>query len=88
MTTTLDALREILAANFSLQPDALTPDARLDDLDIDSLSVVEVLFAVEDRFGITIPSDSGQARNTLKTVGDLADFVDGLIVAQKGNGVT
>ena len=86
MTTesTLAALREILVANFPLQPDALGRDAKLDELDIDSLSVVEVLFAVEDRFGITIPSDSGTQRNTLKTVGDLADYVDGLIVAQKG----
>jgi acyl carrier protein len=81
--TTLDTLRDILVANFPVQPDAVTRDARLDALDIDSLSVVEVLFEVEDRFGITIPSDSGSQRNTLKTIGDLTDFVDSLIVAQK-----
>ena len=81
--STLDTLRAILVANFPVQPDAVHRDARLDALDIDSLSVVEVLFEVEDRFGITIPSDSGSQRNTLKTIGDLTDYVDSLIVAQK-----
>lgn len=81
--STLDTLRDILVANFPVQPDAVHRDARLDALDIDSLSVVEVLFEVEDRFGITIPSDSGSQRNTLKTIGDLTDYVDSLIVAQK-----
>lgn len=80
---TLDILREILVANFPLQPEAVHRDARLDALDIDSLSVVEVLFEVEDRFGIQIPSDSGSHRNTLKTIGDLTDYVDSLVVAQK-----
>ena len=82
--TTVEVLREILVANFPLQPDTLQRDAKLDELDIDSLSIVEVLFEVEDRFGITIPSESGSARNTLKTIGDLTDYVDALIAAQKG----
>lgn len=83
MTPTLATLREILIANFPVKPDAIHRDAKLDELDIDSLSVVEVLFEVEDRFGIVIPSDSGSQRNALKTVGDLSDYVDALILAQK-----
>lgn len=81
-TTTLQAVQQILQTNFALQPAALTPDARLDALDIDSLSVVEVLFEVEDKFGITVPSDTGAARTRLQTIGDLAAFVDGLIASQ------
>ena len=83
MTATLSAIQDILQANFPLQPDALGRDARLDELDIDSLSIVEVLFEVEEKFGITVPSDSGSTRNTLKTVGDLADYVDSLIAVQR-----
>lgn len=82
-TTTLQAVQQILQANFPLQPEALHPGARLDALDIDSLSVVEVLFEVEDKFGITVPSDTGAARNQLKTIGDLAAFVDALIAEQR-----
>ena len=83
MTATLDTLRGILVANFQVKPEAIHRDAKLDELDIVSLSVVEVLFEVEDRFGFAIPSDSSSQRNALKTVGDLSDYVDALIVAQK-----
>ena len=55
--TTLDAIREFLTANFGVAPDALQPDAKLDDLEIDSLAVIEAMFAVEDRFHITVPSE-------------------------------
>lgn len=81
--TTLAAIQDILQANFPLKLDAIGSDARLDALDIDSLSIVEVLFEVEEKFGITVPSDSGAARNTLKTVGDLADYVDSLLAVQR-----
>jgi acyl carrier protein len=42
------------------------------DLDVDSLSMVEVATAAEDRFGIAIPDD---ALKNLKTVGDAVDFI-------------
>ena len=85
--TTLCAIQDILQANFALKPDVLGRDARLDALDIDSLSIVEVLFEVEEKFGITVPSNSGAARNTLETVGDLADYVDSLIALQHAGAV-
>ncbi|MER8000600.1 MULTISPECIES: acyl carrier protein [unclassified Streptomyces] len=44
----------------------------VDELDVDSLSMVEVIVAAEERFGVTIPDDD--ARN-LKTVGDAVDFI-------------
>ncbi|MEU5347674.1 MULTISPECIES: acyl carrier protein [unclassified Streptomyces] len=43
-----------------------------DELDVDSLSMVEVIVAAEERFGVTIPDDD--ARN-LKTVGDAVEFI-------------
>jgi acyl carrier protein len=42
------------------------------DLDVDSLSMVEVATAAEDRFGITIPDD---ALKSLNTVGDAVDYI-------------
>ena len=83
MSTTLQAIQEILIANFPLKIEAVGADAELDQLDIDSLSIVEVLFEVEEKLGITVPSDSGAMRNTLKTVGDLASYVDTLIAGQR-----
>ncbi|MBU6212834.1 MAG: acyl carrier protein [Actinomycetales bacterium] len=44
----------------------------VDDLDIDSLSMVEVVMACEDKFGVKIPDDQVQ---NLKTVGDAVTFI-------------
>ena len=46
----------------------------VDDLDIDSLSMVEIVVAAEEKFGVRIPDD--QVKN-LKTVGDAVDFIAG-----------
>jgi acyl carrier protein len=43
-----------------------------DDLDIDSLSMVEIVQAAEDKFGVSIPDD--EVKN-LKTVGDAVTFI-------------
>jgi acyl carrier protein len=43
-----------------------------DDLEVDSLSMVEVVMAAEDKFGVKIPDE--QVRN-LRTVGDAVDFI-------------
>jgi acyl carrier protein len=61
----------------------LAPEANLEDLEIDSLSMIEVLFAVEDEFRITVPPQPAAWRSETRTVGDLVNFVDGLILAQR-----
>ncbi|MCI0689912.1 MAG: acyl carrier protein [Sporichthyaceae bacterium] len=43
-----------------------------DDLDVDSLSMVEVAMAAQDKFGVTIPDE--EIKN-LKTVGDAVNFI-------------
>jgi acyl carrier protein len=44
----------------------------VDDLDVDSLSMVEVVVAAEEKFGVSIPDD--EVKN-LKTVGDAVSFI-------------
>ena len=44
-----------------------------DDLDVDSLSMVEVVVEAEEKFGVTIPDD--QVKN-LKTVGDAVAYIE------------
>ncbi|MBU7599271.1 acyl carrier protein [Streptomyces sp. P38-E01] len=43
-----------------------------DDLDVDSLSMVEVVVAAEERFDVKIPDDDVKG---LKTVGDAVDYI-------------
>ncbi|MBA3908776.1 MAG: phosphopantetheine-binding protein [Rhodobacter sp.] len=49
------AVIAILATQLLLPPSEITPDARVDDLGLDSLGKVEAIFALEERFGISIP---------------------------------
>ena len=53
--TTLDTLQEILKTNLGLSADAVQPDTTLENLAIDSLALIEVMFDVEDKFNITVP---------------------------------
>jgi len=45
----------------------------VDDLEVDSLSMVEVVVAAEEKFGVSIPDDDVRG---LKTVGDAVSFIE------------
>ncbi|MBC7731291.1 MAG: acyl carrier protein, partial [Bacteriovorax sp.] len=76
---TFETLRTILIREYQLAPDTLTMDAALEGLGIDSLGVAELLFSVEDEFGISLPPEPLQ----LLTLGDVVRFIDDLLLAQK-----
>lgn len=78
MTTTFDRLCTILAKDYKLERDQLTPETPLESLGIDSLGVADLLFNVEDEFRVTLPPEPVQ----LVTIGDVSGFIDGLIAAQ------
>jgi acyl carrier protein len=53
----------------------VTPEKSfVDDLDIDSLSMVEIAVQAEDKFGVKIPDDE---LANLKTVGDAVNYISG-----------
>lgn len=79
--TTLQSMQNIFKANFDLAPERLQREAVLEDLEIDSLSMIEVLFAVEDEFQIVVPHEPAAWRGETRTFGDLVDYVDKLIAA-------
>jgi acyl carrier protein len=82
--TTIDWLRTIIARDFDVDPQLLQTDVKLNDLAIDSLGVIEILFAVEEAFGITVPPEPPDARDLIDTLGDLAHYIDRLVSEQHG----
>jgi acyl carrier protein len=69
----LAGLGEIVDEIAGVPADQVTPDKSfVDDLDIDSLSMVEIAVAAQDKFGVEIPDE--QLKN-LKTVQDVIVFV-------------
>jgi acyl carrier protein len=69
----LTGLAEIVDEVAGVPADQVTPDKTfVDDLDIDSLSMVEIAVAAQDKFGVEIPDDQ---LKDLKTVQDVIDYV-------------
>ncbi len=82
--STLERLQALLARDFELAPAVLVADATLESLDIDSLRMIEILFSVEDAFGITVSAEQAEIRARVHTLGDLARYVDELVAGKGG----
>lgn len=69
----LDGIKEIVEEVAGVAPSDIELHKNFtDDLDVDSLSMVEVVVAAEERFGIKIPDDEV---TKMATVGDAVDFI-------------
>ncbi|MBU6260114.1 MAG: acyl carrier protein [Burkholderiales bacterium] len=73
---TFDAVADLLVREFDVAPDMLQPQTRLVDLGLDSLTLVEFIFAAEDRFAFTVPWDRLDRRNDEVTLGTLCAAID------------
>ncbi len=71
---TLTGFAEIVEEVAGVPAADVTPEKTFtDDLDIDSLSMVEIAVQAEDRFGVKIPDDE---LANLKTVADAVAYID------------
>ena len=80
--TTFERLRALMVRDFDIKPEVLRPEADLESLDIDSLRMLEILFSVEEEFKITVPTEQAEMKARVKTLGDLAGYIDELAGAQ------
>lgn len=69
-----DEITELLAEQLNIDKETITRDSRIiEDLHTDSLDMVEMLIALEDKYDITVPDED--AKN-LDTIGKLADYIE------------
>jgi acyl carrier protein len=80
--TTLATVQKLIAEELDLPVGDLDPARPLEELGIDSLSVIEVMFKLEESFDIKMPDE----RVPIRTVQDIADIVDRLVRERGGNG--
>ena len=70
---TSEKLIELIAKQFKKDPSTNNEDTRIiEDLEPDSLDIVEMLMTLEEDYGISIPDDEVQE---IKTVGDVKKYI-------------
>lgn len=75
MGDTLAEIKEIIIDLLGVDADKITPEARFrEDLEADSLDIVELIMAFEDKFGSEISDEDAQK---ITTVGEAAKYISG-----------
>lgn len=70
----LEKVMDMLAKQLRIDVNTLDADTNIvEDLCADSLDIVEMLMAIEQKFGITVSDEEAM---TLKTIRDVADFIE------------
>jgi len=77
--STLQTIQRMMVEQFELKSEDLTPDAELEALGLDSLSVIEFMFNIEDEFQIKLPDE----RVEIKTIQDISSIVERLVLEQQ-----
>ena len=91
----LDEIKRIVAKRVEVPVEQVTHDTRLEDLGAGSLEVIEIVYDIEEKFGISVPIKPGEsslvletetqgAKSSVKleTIGDIARAVQSLVDAK------
>ena len=76
---------DIVATQAKVDRATLKRDSKLSELDLQSIDIIELIFAIEDKFDISVPynaADLNSAGIAFENVGDLIDAVERLTVEQ------
>ena len=82
-----DKVIAIIAEQAVLEPSDVTEDSTLESLGIDSLGLVESIFAIEEAFDISVPFNANEPEAgdfDISTVASIMRGVERLVAEQKG----
>ncbi|NPA28990.1 MULTISPECIES: acyl carrier protein [Hydrogenimonas] len=69
-----DDVKEVVVEQLNVNPDEVKMESKfVEDLGADSLDVVELVMALEEKFGIEIPDDQAEK---IQTVGDAVKYIE------------
>lgn len=81
-----DRVIAIIAEQAVLEPSDVTLDSTLEDLGIDSLGLVESIFAIEEEFDISVPFNANDPSESDFNIENVATIIAGIekLIAEKG----
>ena len=80
MTDVVNRVKDILAEECAVDRAALLDDAKLEDVGISSVDMVQVMFAIEEAFGISIEQEDMSL--DIETVGEVTSAIQPLVADQ------
>jgi len=80
MIDVLEEVTDIISKHSTYGVAELTPETRLDDINVQSLDLFEIIFDIEERFKIEVPENANSAsRLEFTTIGQIAEGVRSLL---------
>lgn len=85
MTDVRDRIIQIIAEQAMLDPAELKPEMTIDEIGIDSLGLVESIFAIEEAFDITVPFNANEPEKSDFDISSLGSIIAAVekLVAEK-----
>ena len=84
MTSVENDIFEIIADKAAVEREKVISNASLEELEIASLDVVEIIFAIEEKFDIHVPFNANDEDLEFVTVGDVVKAIENLIKENDG----
>ena len=76
----LDDVKTIISKQIAVPLDQLSSETRLEAIGIESLDVIEIIYALEDKYKIAIPFNANEsAALAFETIGEVAEAVQKLV---------
>lgn len=76
---TANTVISVIAETTSKSADEITLESELDELDIASLELTEIVMELEDRYDVSVDLNTAEAWSSLSTVADVVTLVDKLL---------
>lgn len=76
MNQTFNALKEILTQRFDVPSEQIQPETVITEMGLDSLTLMEFIFAAEDHFSLRIPEEKLDPRQAGLTLGQVAAAIE------------
>jgi acyl carrier protein len=83
MSATFDQLKEILVKRFDADEVRIGPDVAIVDIGLDSLTLMEFIFAAEDHFNMRLPEEKLDPRQAGLTLAEVAAAIDAELASKK-----